>query len=74
MLAVCQNAVQQDNLEQQIQLTQADMANFDLPEKDFGLVVITLHSFMHLLTQTEQHVWHPKIRAPLCNQPLLTRF
>src|SRR5262245_60785265 len=54
MLAVCRQAVQHHHLEQQVHLHLADMASFDFPHKDFGLVLIALRSFMHLLTQTDQ--------------------
>lgn len=54
MLAICRRAAEQYRLETQIHLSQADMASFDLPRKDFGLALIALRSFMHLLTQADQ--------------------
>jgi SAM-dependent methyltransferase len=54
MLAVCRQAVQHHHLEQQVHLHLANMVSFDFPNKDFGLVIIALRSFMHLLTQTDQ--------------------
>lgn len=54
MLEVCRHAVNQQSLEKQVQLSLADMASFDLPRKDFGLVLVALRSFMHLLTQADQ--------------------
>ncbi len=36
MLAVCQQAVQQHHLEKRVQLRHADMASFELPNKDFA--------------------------------------
>lgn len=54
MLAVCQRAIQEYRLEQRVYLSLADMATFDLPRKEFGLVFVALRSFMHLLTRREQ--------------------
>jgi len=54
MLEVCRQAVQQYHLDNQVHLSLADMARFDLPRKDFGLVFVALRSFMHLLTQADQ--------------------
>lgn len=54
MLRVCQQTLEQQGFEQKVQLSLADMANFDLPRKDFRLVLIALRSFMHLLTRKAQ--------------------
>jgi SAM-dependent methyltransferase len=54
MLEVCRHAVGQRHLDKQVHLSLADMASFDLPRKDFGLVLVALRSFMHLLSQVDQ--------------------
>lgn len=54
MLAVCQRAAKKHALEHRVHLSKADMASFDLAYKDFGLVLVALRSFMHLLSPTEQ--------------------
>lgn len=54
MLEVCRGTVNQYRLEKQVHLSLADMAGFDFPHKDFGLVLTALRSFMHLLTQADQ--------------------
>ena len=54
MLAECRKKVEKAGLEGQFQLVQGNMAEFDLPRRDFGLVFIAFRSFMHLWTQAEQ--------------------
>jgi SAM-dependent methyltransferase len=54
MLVVCQQAIRQHHIERQVHLSQADMSSFDLPYKNFSLVLIALRSFMHLLTPAHQ--------------------
>jgi SAM-dependent methyltransferase len=54
MLAVCRHKVKDKRLGHRVQLTQADMATFDLPRKDFALTYIPVRSFMHLFTQEDQ--------------------
>lgn len=67
MLAVCRQAVQQHHLTKQIHLHLADMVSFDLPNKHFGLVIIALRSFMHLLTQSEQRGCLQRTYEHLCS-------
>lgn len=54
MLEICQESVLEYSQEGHVHLIRADMAAFDLPRKDFGVVFIALRSFMHLLTKREQ--------------------
>lgn len=54
MLEICREAVLEYGREGHVHLIRADMAVFDLPRKDFGVVFIALRSFMHLLTKGEQ--------------------
>lgn len=54
MLERCALAVGENQLQDQVHLTLADMTAFDLQRKDFGLVFVPLRSFMHLLTRADQ--------------------
>jgi SAM-dependent methyltransferase len=54
MLEVCRRKVSAQGLGERIQLIQADMAQFELPKKNFRLAFIALRSFMHLLEPREQ--------------------
>ena len=54
MLEVCRFKVHTDGLEGKVHLIQADMSQFDLPYKNFNLVIIALRSFMLLLSPREQ--------------------
>ncbi|MFN2278891.1 MAG: class I SAM-dependent DNA methyltransferase [Candidatus Promineifilaceae bacterium] len=54
MLAVCRGAVQAQSLAHRVILTEADMAAFDLPRKEFAMALVALRSFMHLLTCERQ--------------------
>jgi SAM-dependent methyltransferase len=47
--------VQAQNLAHRVILTEADMAAFDLPRKEFAMALVALRSFMHLLTCKRQH-------------------
>ena len=54
MLAICRQKVGEQRLDDRVHLSHADMADFDLPQKEFALTFIALRSFMLLLTQAEQ--------------------
>ena len=54
MLAVCRAKVEQRRLADRVHLVPADMAAFDLPQKEFGLAYVPYRSFMHLFTQQDQ--------------------
>ncbi len=54
MLERCQTTVNNNDLQDQVSLHLADMANFKLPREDFGLIFVALRSFMHLLTRPDQ--------------------
>lgn len=46
--------IEAGGLANQITLQQADMRNFDLPQKNFGLALVSLNTFMHLHTIDNQ--------------------
>ena len=54
MLAVCQTKVEDKQLNGQVNLVHASMADYDLPRKDFALAFIAFRSFTHLYSQQEQ--------------------
>jgi SAM-dependent methyltransferase len=54
MLALCRRKVEERRLGERVHLAVADMATFDLPQKDFYLAFVALRSFMHLSTPSEQ--------------------
>lgn len=54
MLAVCRRKVQEMGLSDQVHLTNADMAAFELAQRGFALCYVPVRSFMHLFTQEEQ--------------------
>lgn len=54
MLEVCRTKVRTEGMENIVHLIQADMSQFDLPHKNFKLVLIALRSFMLLLSPQEQ--------------------
>lgn len=54
MLAECRKKVEKTGLEGRVQLIHGNMADFDLPRKDFSLVFIAFRSFTHLWTQADQ--------------------
>jgi len=54
MLARCRRKVEERRLADRVHPTQANMAAFDLPRKDFALAFVAVRSFMHLFTQADQ--------------------
>ncbi len=48
MLAVCRRRINELELNNRAQIIQGNMAAFDMPRKDFGLIFIPVRSFMHL--------------------------
>lgn len=54
MLSICKERVNQHGLSERVSLVEANMTNFDLPEKQFSLAYVPLRSFTHLFTQEEQ--------------------
>jgi SAM-dependent methyltransferase len=54
MLSICRERVERLGLADRVTLVQADMAGFDLPEKEFALAYVPLRSFSHLFTQEGQ--------------------
>jgi SAM-dependent methyltransferase len=55
MLDVCRRAVKEQGLGDRVLLTEADMASFYVPCKEFALAFLALRSFMHLLTRERQN-------------------
>jgi hypothetical protein len=43
-----------ENLDAKVNVNIGNMADFNLPHKDYGLIFIAFRSFMHLFTQEEQ--------------------
>lgn len=54
MLSICRQRVNHLGLTDCVSLIEADMAAFDLPDKQFSLAYIPLRSFTHLFTQASQ--------------------
>ncbi|MBN2581981.1 MAG: class I SAM-dependent methyltransferase [Planctomycetes bacterium] len=54
MLSICRRRVEDLGLSDRASLVEADMAGFDLPEKEFALAYIPLRSFAHLFSQDQQ--------------------
>jgi SAM-dependent methyltransferase len=54
MLAICRTKVENKNLTDNVHLSLATIAEFDLPRVDFTLAFIAVRSFMHLFTQQDQ--------------------
>lgn len=54
MLAICQQKVGAREITDLVSLTCANMAAFDLEEKNFALAYIPVRSFTHLFTQEDQ--------------------
>lgn len=54
MLDICRRKVNEKRLEDRVHLTLANMAAFDLPRKDFGLIYVPVRSFMHLFSHEDQ--------------------
>ena len=54
MLKIAAEKVEDKKLSNLVTLTEGDMANYDLPVKDFSMAFITFRSFMHLFTQEDQ--------------------
>lgn len=54
MLTVCQNKLKERGLSNRTNLFCMNMADFDLPCKEYGLICIPARSFMHLFTQDAQ--------------------
>jgi SAM-dependent methyltransferase len=54
MLARCRQKVAEHGLGDRVHLALADMADYDLPRKDFALAYVPVRSFMHLHAQENQ--------------------
>jgi SAM-dependent methyltransferase len=54
MLAICRTKVENKNLTDNVHLSLATIAEFDLPRVNFSLAFIAVRSFMHLFTQQDQ--------------------
>jgi len=54
MLNIAEKKVKEKKLADKVTLTHADMADYDLPVKEFSMAFIAFRSFMHLFTQKEQ--------------------
>ncbi len=54
MIKECRKKIEINNLTDKINVFDGNMADFNLPEKDYGLIFIAFRSFMHLFTQEEQ--------------------
>jgi SAM-dependent methyltransferase len=54
MIKECRNKIEMKKLSDRINVYEDNMADFCLPEKDYGLIFIAFRSFMHLFTQEEQ--------------------
>jgi SAM-dependent methyltransferase len=54
MLAICRTKVENKNLTDNVHLSLATIAEFDLPRVNFTLAFIAVRSFMHLFTQQDQ--------------------
>ncbi|MBN1901735.1 methyltransferase domain-containing protein [Candidatus Sumerlaeota bacterium] len=54
MLSICRERVNRLGLSDRVSLVEANMTNFDLPEKQFALAYVPLRSFTHLFTQKDQ--------------------
>ena len=54
MLAVCREKISRKMLSNWPDLYYCDMADFDLPCKEYGLIYVPVRSFMHLFTQEAQ--------------------
>jgi ubiquinone/menaquinone biosynthesis C-methylase UbiE len=54
MLAVCRERVERLGLSDHVTLVQADMADFNLAEKQFAFAYVPLRSFSHLFAQPQQ--------------------
>lgn len=54
MLRIAEKKVKEKKLSNLVTLTLGDMADYDLPVKDFSMAFITFRSFQHLYTQVDQ--------------------
>ena len=54
MLKIAEKKLEEKKLSNLVTLTEGDMAQYDLPFKEFSLAFITFRSFMHLFTQKDQ--------------------
>jgi SAM-dependent methyltransferase len=54
MLSICRERVNNLGLSGRVSLVEANMTNYELPEKRFSLAYVPLRSFTHLYTQEEQ--------------------
>ena len=63
--------IEANGLTDQISLQQADMRDFDLTQKNFGLVLVTLNTFMHLHTIDDQLATLKSINRHLRSDGLL---